>query len=275
MFSTKNVKPENLEELIDFRVAVKERTASGHLGENAANAPDVDGARVARRAQQHFGRTIPERDDLVRVDAYGNAEGARQAEVGQLDHAVLVDEQVLRLEIAMHGASLMAVEYALCDLMEVALDELRLEQLVVGQRLHVLLEVHGEELEDQVELVLLHEHVHERDDVGMLKLAQQRDLAYGRARHALLVVLQADFLERHQLIGDLVLALVDDAVRALADLLDLDVVRQRVAHLAAAAHCVRHVSHPLIHPLSVYISIYLSSSLLMTVGNVVRLKVNF
>ena len=44
---------------------------------------------------------------------------------------------------------------------------------------HVLLEVHGEELKDEVELGLLHENVLEGDDVRMLQLLQQRYLADG------------------------------------------------------------------------------------------------
>ena len=44
---------------------------------------------------------------------------------------------------------------------------------------HVLLEVHGKELKDEVELGLLHENVLEGDDVGMLQLLQQRYLADG------------------------------------------------------------------------------------------------
>ena len=44
---------------------------------------------------------------------------------------------------------------------------------------HVLLEVHGEELKDEVELGLLHENVLEGDDVGVLQLLQQSYLADG------------------------------------------------------------------------------------------------
>lgn len=44
---------------------------------------------------------------------------------------------------------------------------------------HVLLEVHGKELKDEVELGLLHENVLEGDDVGVLQLLQQSYLADG------------------------------------------------------------------------------------------------
>ena len=61
-------------------------------------------------------RGAPERDDLVRVRAHGNAEGARQAKVGELQVAIAVDQKVLkecvrsitprrvlRVLIALHG----------------------------------------------------------------------------------------------------------------------------------------------------------------------------
>ncbi len=41
------------------------RTRLPHeLGEDAADAPDIDRGRVVRRAQQHLGRAVPERHDL-------------------------------------------------------------------------------------------------------------------------------------------------------------------------------------------------------------------
>lgn len=208
-------------------------SSCGHLGKDATDTPDVDGTRVAWRAQKHLGRSVPKRDDFVRVNTNGNAESTRQTEIGELDHAVLVDEQILGLQVTVHGASLVTVEDALRDLMQVALDQLRFQQPVVRQGLHVLFQVHGEKLEYQIEFVLLHENVHERDDVGMLKFAEKRNLSNSRARYAFLVILQANLLERHKLIGDLVLALVDDTVGALANLLDLDVVGQRVADRSA------------------------------------------
>ena len=42
---------------------------------------------------------------------------------------------------------------------------------------HVLLEIHREELEDEIELGLLHEHILQGDNIRMLQLLQQGDLA--------------------------------------------------------------------------------------------------
>ena len=65
----------------------------------------------------------------MRVDADGNAERAREPEVGELDDAVAVDEQVLRLEVAVQHAPLVAEENRLEDLVRVAL---RRETSTVG-----------------------------------------------------------------------------------------------------------------------------------------------
>lgn len=62
-------------------------------------SPDVDGASVLVGAEQDLRRPVPQGDDLVRVHADGDAEGARQAEVGDLDGAVLVDQKILGLQI--------------------------------------------------------------------------------------------------------------------------------------------------------------------------------
>lgn len=113
--------------------------------------------------------------------------------------------------------------------MQVALYKLWLQQLVMWQRLHILLQVHAQELKDQVEFILLHEHIHERDNIRMLELSEQRDLSDGCAWNALFIVLEANLLQGDHLIGDLVLALVDDTISTLANLLDLHVVGERIA----------------------------------------------
>lgn len=46
--------------------------------------------------------------NLVGVSPHWDAEGAREAEVGELEHAVAVDEEVLRLQVAVQHAVCMA-----------------------------------------------------------------------------------------------------------------------------------------------------------------------
>lgn len=63
----------------------------------------------------------PPNTHLVRVGAHGHPEGASQAEVGQFDGAVGVDEQVLGLEVAVQHAVRVAEGQALQQLEQVAL----------------------------------------------------------------------------------------------------------------------------------------------------------
>lgn len=110
--------------------------------------------------------------------------------------------------------------------MEIALDELCLEQLAMRQRLHVLLEIHGEKLKHQIELILLHEHIHKRDDIRVLQLSQKRNLSNRCAWHAFLVILEPNLLQCDQLVRNLVLAFIHHTISTFTDLFDLHVVRE-------------------------------------------------
>jgi len=59
----------------------------------------------------------------VSVGADGDAEGSRQAEVGQLDVSLSVDEQILRLQVAVEDAMFVAVVDAVEQLPQVALEK--------------------------------------------------------------------------------------------------------------------------------------------------------
>ena len=61
----------------------------------------------------------------------------------------------------------------------------------------------------------------EPHDVGVLELFQEGDLPDGRRGHPFLLLLEPDFLEGDRRARRAVAGLVDDAVGALADLLDL------------------------------------------------------
>ena len=59
------VLPENLEDLVDFRVSREKRdTLHRHFGKDAADRPHVDGCGIMPGAQQYLWRAIPESDDL-------------------------------------------------------------------------------------------------------------------------------------------------------------------------------------------------------------------
>ena len=86
------------------------------------------------------------------VNPDGDSEGPCEAEVGNLDGAALVDQQVLRLQISMKNATLMAKKDSLNDLIGVALDQPWIHHLAGWNRgVEVLLQVHRQVLEDQVQ----------------------------------------------------------------------------------------------------------------------------
>ena len=86
------------------------------------------------------------------VNSDWNSEGSSQSEVGDLDGAAFVDEQILRLQISMENSALVTEEDALDDLVGVALHQPRVHHLAGWDwRVEVLLQVHRQELEDEVE----------------------------------------------------------------------------------------------------------------------------
>jgi hypothetical protein len=113
---------EDLEDLVDLGVTWEERLAGSHLGEDAANGPHVDTSGVLATTKQNLRRAVPEGDDLVSVSTERNTEGASETKIGQLQVALLVDEQVLRLEVTVQDAVGMAVASALEELKGELLD---------------------------------------------------------------------------------------------------------------------------------------------------------
>lgn len=68
-----------------------------HLGQRRGAAED------APRSEEDVGGPEPQGDDLVGVGTHGDAEGAREAKVGQLELALAVDEEVLGLQVSAAG----------------------------------------------------------------------------------------------------------------------------------------------------------------------------
>jgi hypothetical protein len=110
--------PENLENLVNLGITREQRLAGAHLGKDAADRPHVDAGRVLPAAEQNLGGAVPQCDNLehvrlahltgtlvgqylVGVCAEGHAKRAGQTKISELEIAVLVDEEILRLEIAM------------------------------------------------------------------------------------------------------------------------------------------------------------------------------
>jgi len=142
-------KPEDLKELIDLTVSGEERALGDHLREDRAHGPGVHGQRVGLAAQQDLRRAVPQGHHLVRKRADGRHERAGQAEIRELQAAVLGHKDVLRLEVAVHHAAHVAVLQAAQQLDHVGLDQLGGQGALAG--LEVLLQVAVDELEHQVQ----------------------------------------------------------------------------------------------------------------------------
>jgi hypothetical protein len=84
----------------------EERLPVQHLRHDAPDRPHVDRGAVRLGAQQELGSPVPQRHHPVRVRLVRRQEPARQAEVRDLhDAAGAVDQDVLRLEVAVHDAA--------------------------------------------------------------------------------------------------------------------------------------------------------------------------
>lgn len=160
--------PEDLEDLVNLRVAREERLSCAHLGKDATNGPHVNASRVLASTQENLGGSVPQSDDLVGVCAQRNTKGAGKTEIGELEVALLVNEEVLGLEIAVQDAVGVAVLDAIAKLEHELADDLvtetevhQMRRRALGQglasttiahrkSLHILLEIEVEELKDEV-----------------------------------------------------------------------------------------------------------------------------
>lgn len=145
---------EDAGELVDLVAALEEGLAGEELAEDAADAPHVDGGAVGGAAEEELGAAVPEGDDELGEAARGRvAAVAGHAEVGDLELAAVVEEEVRGLEVAVQDPAVVEVGDARRQLEEEGLDLGREE----GLR-HVLedgLEVVFEELEDEEDAVVL------------------------------------------------------------------------------------------------------------------------
>lgn len=102
---------EYLKYLVNLRVTLEEWFPVRHFDHDAAGRPYVHTEVLPLLAHQDFGRALPQGDDFVRQGLERQFETAGQAEVAYLDVlGVVVDEHVLRLEIAVHNAAFVALD---------------------------------------------------------------------------------------------------------------------------------------------------------------------
>lgn len=223
---------EDLEDFVNLRVAGKEWFAGTHLREDTANGPHINTGRVLAAPEEDLWRSVPQGDDFVSVGSKGNTEGASETEIRELEVSIAVDQQVLRLEITVENTMAVAVSDTFAQLAHELLHHRiaetqpsqvrprahgqRLASATIAdrERLHVFLEIKVEELKHQVELVAICvDYVEESDNVRVVHLLEERDLADGSAGDSFIFCLETDLLERDDTIAvEEVLGLVDDAV---------------------------------------------------------------
>ena len=233
-FSRSSEDAEDLEDFVNLRVTGEQGLASGHLGEDAADGPHVDACAVLTTTEEDFGSAVPEGDDLGRVSfgmlrvevvkridylvgvcAERDAKGSGQAKIGELEVALLVNEQVLRLQVAVQDAVGVAVADAGAQLVHELLDHCLAETHVAsaavhaalgqrlataslrdGQSLHVFLQIQVEVFEDEVQLVAVGvDNVEQAHNVGVAHLLEERDFADGSRRDTFILGFQTDLLE--------------------------------------------------------------------------------
>lgn len=93
-------------ELIDVVFARKERFALEHFGEDASCAPYIDFDIVLLPREHDFGCSIVSRRDIT---SHLRILNTRKAKVADFEVAILVDQNITRLEIAVNDACRMYI----------------------------------------------------------------------------------------------------------------------------------------------------------------------
>ena len=199
---------EDLLQLIVVGRAGEQRPAGVHLRHDAAGGPDVDAGIVGAGAEQDVRGAVPQRDDLVGEGIDGDAKRPRQPEIRKLELALGVDEQVLRLQVAVQDAVVVAEGDATQQLLHEGLDGDVVELAAVAAGVHVLFQVFVHVLEDEHEFVLGVDDVVEGNDVFVFEFFHQGDLADGGRGGAFFGV-EVDFFEGDELAGLAVAAFED------------------------------------------------------------------
>ena len=99
---------EDLLKLVFVCGAGEERPAGVHFCHYAPCRPDVDASVVGAGAEEHIGGAVPEGDNFVGEGVNGDAKGAGEAKVGEFELAFVVDQEVLRFEVAMEDTVVVA-----------------------------------------------------------------------------------------------------------------------------------------------------------------------
>lgn len=154
-------------------LAGEQRLALNHLGEDAAGAPDVDLDVVFLPRQHDLRSAVVSSRHVAR---HLGILQAREAEIADLQIAVLVDEDVAGLEVAVDDTGGVDVFQSPHDLVQEVLDELRLE----WPRSKESVEICAEELGDEVDVLQRRdEDIAQRNNILVPEMLQELKLAVG------------------------------------------------------------------------------------------------
>lgn len=170
---------------------------------------------------------------LVGIGSQRNTEGSRQSEIRQLQVTLTVDQQVLRLQVAVQDSVAVTITNSLDQLGHKFLhhgiaqshvpaevgairEDFTASTLTDRKSLHILFEVEVQEFEHEIELVAVGmDNVQQSHDVRIVHFFQQGDFTDRRAGNALIFRLQSDLLQGDNAVGMGELAgLVNDAIRS-------------------------------------------------------------
>jgi hypothetical protein len=79
-----------MKQLLELGVSGKEGLASDHLGEDASDELDVNPGGVMRGSEKCLWSPVPKSDNLIGVALKRNDEGATDAQVGNLEDALVL-----------------------------------------------------------------------------------------------------------------------------------------------------------------------------------------
>ena len=109
------------EDHIDFILSSPDRISLNHRYDHVTCGPDIHHRRVLLLVEQNLGSSVPQSHHLMCQRSDRKREGPSETEVAQLQHLVFADEDVLRLQVAMHDPD--------------AVDVVQREEQLVGERL--------------------------------------------------------------------------------------------------------------------------------------------
>ena len=116
---------------------------------------------------------------LVRERVDGDTEGSRKTEVTQLQLSLAVDEKILGLKVSVEDPVFVAERGAFQELVHEAADGVGVECATIAMCIHVLLKIALAVFENEDKLGLGVYDIVEPDDVDVLELLHEGDLADG------------------------------------------------------------------------------------------------